>query len=98
MSYTETLGDLQFQFGNIEDTAPVYAPKIGDHVMPDGWQTGSSRSIGENLIAGDSFSPFRLPTGFEAPLCESLAVNIKVTGHKAHNVRWHRWKVRVEIE
>ena len=104
MTFSENLGNLQFAFASSDDTLPVFAPKAGNYVEPDGWQHARSGSIGDNLICGDDIdrtllgATFRLPTGFSEPLCTSLPVNIRVTGSKGHNVGWHRYKVRVEIE
>ena len=47
-------------------------PKLGSFIKPDGWPMGSC------LVAGDSFSEFRLPT--HQTVIASLAVRIETTG------------------
>jgi hypothetical protein len=47
-------------------------PKVGSYIKPDGWPIGSC------LVAGDSFSEFRLPT--HQTVITSLAVRIEATG------------------
>ena len=63
---------MRQQASYIRDTSSPEV-KIGDYVAPDGWRSG------ENLIAGDSFSSFRIPTSSGGPI-KSLAVEIKITG------------------
>jgi hypothetical protein len=49
------------------------SPVVGRFIKPDGWRFGS------RLIAGDSFSPFRLPLNSNGPI-RDLATRIEVTG------------------
>jgi len=64
-------------------------PKVGSYIKPDGWPIGSC------LVAGDSFSAFRLPTNSAGPIT-SLAVRIEVTG-RTFKYRLGDWLVRVKI-
>jgi hypothetical protein len=51
------------------------SPRVGSYIKPKHWPLGSC------LAAGDSFSPFRLPTNSEGPI-KSLAVRVEVSGRK----------------
>jgi len=64
-------------------------PQVGRYVKPDGW------FLGANLTAGDSFSPFRLPTNSGGPI-KCLAVRVEVTGRTLKRVAGLR-VVRVRI-
>ena len=64
-------------------------PKVGSFIKPDGW------AFGQRLIAGDSFSTFRIPVNSLGPI-KDLAVEIEVTGRtlqKKHGMRMVRVKV-----
>lgn len=58
------------------------SPKIDSLIMPDNWPAWNC----SRLVAGDSFSTFRLPLNSNGPI-KSLAVEIKVTGRtlQRHN-------------
>ena len=60
-------------------------PKVGSYIKPKHWPLGSC------LVAGDSFSPFRLPTNSEGPIT-SLAVRVEVSGRKLG--RAGGWSIR----
>jgi hypothetical protein len=62
-------------------------PKVGSYVKPDGW------SYGDCLIAGDEFSPFRIPAG--SIVIESLAVRIEVTGR---TLQLHKGRLSVRVK
>lgn len=68
------------------------SPKIDSLIMPDGWPVWKST----RLVAGDSFSTFRIPLMSGGPI-KSLAVEVKVTGRtlQRHNglrcVRGEKW-------
>ena len=64
-------------------------PQVGRYIKPDGW------SLGECLIAGDSFSRFRIPVSSGGPI-KSLAVAIEPTGRTLHR-KWGDLFVRVKI-
>jgi hypothetical protein len=64
-------------------------PQVGSYIKPDGWP------LGEALLPGDSFSPFRIPVSNGGPI-KSLAVRIEVTGRTFQRKNGGR-VVRVKI-
>ncbi len=65
------------------------SPKVGTFIKPDGWK------FGERLIAGDSFSTFRLPTGLA--VVTSIACEIEITGRELRRAAGMSGMVRVKI-
>lgn len=77
------------------ERARAMTPKIGDYLMPDGWN-----GDGENLQAGDAYvdsgypgCQFRLMLRHDQRL--SCAVNLTVTGRKTN--RRGYWRVKIEF-